>query len=319
MAFSQLRTAIACLLLFFVAPVYSQRLSDSAIPEHYALTLTPDLSNATFAGSEKIDVLLKQPSDSITLNAAEIKFASVTAEVNGKELKASVAEDPQKEQVTFSFDHTLPAGRTTLSIEYSGILNNELRGFYLSKTARRNYAVTQFEATDARRAFPSFDQPDMKAVFHITLVVDKGDMAISNTTIESDTPGPGEGKHTVKFSASPKMSSYLVALLAGDFQCLSGSADDIPIRVCATPEKKDLGAFALTSAEHVLKYYDKYYYTKYPFKKLDFIGIPDFSAGAMENIGAITFRESDLLIDDKTASYDSHRNIACLLYTSRCV
>ncbi len=166
---------------------------DSVIPEHYALTLTPDLKNATFAGSEKIDVLLKQPSDSITLNAAEIKFASVAAEVDGKELKASITEDPQKEQATFAFEHTLPAGRTTLNIEYSGILNNELRGFDLSKTAKRNYAVTQFESTDARRAFPSFDEPAFKATFDITLVVDKGDTVISNTNIASDTPGPAVG------------------------------------------------------------------------------------------------------------------------------
>src|ERR1700691_6363459 len=153
---SQFRTALASLSFLVAASAYSQRLSDSVIPEHYALTLTPDLKNATFAGDEKIDVLLKQPSDAITLNAAKIKFASVTAEVEGKELKASVTEDPQKEQATFKFGHTLPAGRTTLNIEYSGILNNELRGFYLSKTAKRNYAVTQFESTDARRAFPSF-------------------------------------------------------------------------------------------------------------------------------------------------------------------
>ena len=194
MTFSQLRPTLVCLVFLFVASAHSQRLSDSVIPEHYALTLTPDLKNATFAGSEKIDVLLKQPSDSITLNAAEIKFASVTAEVNGKELKASVTEDPRKEQVTFNFGQSLPAGRSTLSIEYSGILNDQLRGFYLSKTAKRNYAVTQFESTDARRAFPSFDEPAFKATFDITLVVDKGDTVISNTNIISRHAGPGGGQ-----------------------------------------------------------------------------------------------------------------------------
>ena len=193
MIFSRLRPAFTCLVLVFGASAHGQRLSDSVIPEHYALTLTPDLKNATFAGSEKIDVLLKQPSDSITLNAAEIKFVSVTTKINSRELKASVTEDPQKEQVTFNFDRALPAGRTTLDIEYSGILNDQLRGFYLSKTAKRNYAVTQFESTDARRAFPSFDEPAFKATFDITLVVDKGDTVISNTNIVSDTPGPEVG------------------------------------------------------------------------------------------------------------------------------
>ncbi|HEY4741153.1 MAG TPA: M1 family metallopeptidase [Candidatus Acidoferrales bacterium] len=295
------------------AVAQAQRLPVNVIPESYDLKFTPNLTNATFAGDETIHVRLEHAANSIVLNSAEIEFQDAIIASGGAEQKASVASDEKAEQTTFTVPKEISAGPATIRIHFTGILNDKLRGFYLSQTPRRRYAVTQFEATDARRAFPSFDQPDMKAVFHITVVADKGDMAISNTTIESDTPGPGEGKHTIKFSASPKMSSYLVAFLVGDFQCLEGSADDIPIRVCTTPGKKDLGAFALTSAENILKYYDKYYYTKYPFKKLDIIGIPDFSAGAMENIGAITFREADLLIDDKTASYDSHKNIASII------
>ncbi|HTD56753.1 MAG TPA: hypothetical protein VK670_15290, partial [Silvibacterium sp.] len=151
---------------------YAQRLPKTVHPEHYQLTLTPDLKNATFTGSEKIDVVLDQPSDTITLNAAEIKFQSVTASVDGKELKAAVTEDATKQQATFKFERQLPAGPVSLAIEYSGILNGQLRGFYLSKTSTRNYAVTQFEPTDARRAFPSFDEPAMKATFDVSLVVD---------------------------------------------------------------------------------------------------------------------------------------------------
>ena len=156
--------AISCL----VFNAHAQRLPQAVHPEHYQLTLTPNMEDATFAGSEKIDVLLDQPMDSITLNAAEIKFQSVATMLNGRQMRASVTEDPQKEQATFNFDKTLPAGRYTLSIEYTGILNGQLRGFYLSKTARRNYAVTQFEPTDARRAFPSFDEPAFKATFSVT-------------------------------------------------------------------------------------------------------------------------------------------------------
>ncbi len=295
------------------AAAQAQRLPGNVIPESYTLTFTPDLAKATFTGDETIHVRVEHAATSIVLNSAEIQFQDVTISSGGVEQKASVVSDEKAEQTTFSVPKEIAAGPAEIHIHFTGILNDKLRGFYLSQTPRHRYAVTQFEATDARRAFPSFDQPDMKAVFHITLVIDKGDTAISNTTIESDTPGPGDAKHTVKFSATPKVSSYLVAFLVGDFQCLEGSADDIPIRVCATPDKKELGAFALTSAENILKYYDKYYYTKYPFKKLDIIGIPDFSAGAMENIGAITFRESDLLLDDKTASYDSHRGIASVI------
>jgi aminopeptidase N/puromycin-sensitive aminopeptidase len=139
---------------------------------------------------------------------------------------------------------------------------------------------------------PSFDEPAYKAVFRITLVVDKGDTAISNGRIISDTPGPGDTRHTLQFSPSPKMSTYLVAMMVGDFQCLEGGADGIPVRVCAVPEKKGLLSFALLSAENILKFYDRYYDIKYPFQKLDLIAFPDFSAGAMENTAAITYRET---------------------------
>jgi aminopeptidase N len=310
-------TALALSCLFFASfsaqKASAQRLPESVLPEHYSLTLTPDLKKATFTGSEKIDVLLQQPVDSITLNAVEIKFQSVETKINGKTLKADVTEDEQKQQVTFNFHQSLPAGRLTLEIEYSGILNGQLRGFYLSKTAKRNYAVTQFEPTDARRAFPSFDEPAFKAKFDVTLVVDKGDTAISNTNIVSDTPGPIDGEHTIRFATTPKMSTYLVAFLVGDFQCTSGESDGVPIRGCATPDKVDLAKYAVQAAEFVLHYYDTYFGIKYPMPKLDMIAIPDFEAGAMENFGAITYRETDLLIDEKTASVDAKKNVGLVV------
>jgi aminopeptidase N len=298
---------------FSVLSGYAQRLPGSVHPEHYSLTLTPDLKNATFSGAEKIDVLLDQPADSITLNAAEIRFESVTTQINGRQIKADVTEDATKEQVTFNFNRSLPAGRLTLDIAYTGILNGQLRGFYLSKTAKRNYAVTQFEATDARRAFPSFDEPAYKATFDVSLIVDKGDTAISNTNAVSDTPGPVIGEHTVRFATTPKMSTYLVAFLVGDFQCTSGSSDGTPIRACATPDKEQYTAYAVKAAEFVLHYYNNYFGIKYPMPKLDMIAIPDFEAGAMENFGAITYRETDLLIDEKTASLGAKKNVGIVV------
>jgi aminopeptidase N len=310
MSLSRFRPALAGLLLVCAVTAHGQRLPDTVVPEHYTLTLTPDLKSATFAGSEKIDVRVEQPTDSITLNAAEIKFSGVSATVNGQSLAATVTLDDQKQQATFKFPQTLPAGDLTLAIEYTGILNNELRGFYLSKTEKRNYAVTQFEPTDARRAFPSFDEPAFKATFDVTLVIDKGDTAISNTNIVSDTPGPGPGQHTLHFATTPKMSTYLVAFLVGDFQCISGESDGTPIRVCGTPDKVQYGQFALSAAEFVLRYYNNYFGIKYPMPKLDLIGIPDFEAGAMENFGAITYRETDLFIDEKNASVEEKKNVA---------
>jgi aminopeptidase N/puromycin-sensitive aminopeptidase len=291
----------------------AQRLSSTVVPSHYALTLTPDLKAATFSGTESIDVTLAEPSDHITLNAVEIAFQSVTVSADGNQQTATVSEDKAKEQVTFTFPEKLAAGKATLTIAYTGILNNELRGFYLSKTARRNYAVTQFESTDARRAFPSFDEPAFKATYDVTLIVDAGDTAISNSPIESDTAGPVEGKHALRFFTTPKMSTYLVAFLVGDFQCTSGEVDGVQIRGCATPDKVALTPYSVEVAKFVLHYYNTYFGIPYPLKKLDLIALPDFEAGAMENFGAITYRETEMLLDAKNSSVGAKREVALVV------
>ena len=141
--------------------------------------------------------------------------------------------------------------------------------------------------------------------------MDAGDTVISNTNIVSDVPaGP---KHTLTFAPTPKMSTYLVAFLVGDFDCSSkGTSDGVPIRVCSTPDKARLTHFALEAAEHFLQYYDTYFGIKYPMPKLDLIAIPDFEAGAMENFGAITYRETDLLVDDEDA-INAKKNVASVV------
>src|SRR5207237_1366419 len=171
----------------------------------------------------------------------------------------------------------------------------------------------QFESTDARRAFPCFDEPRFKATFAVTLTIDRGDTAISNGRMVSDAPGPATRQHTMKFATTPRMSSYLVAMAVGDFKCLDGAADAIPIRIRATPDKRDLGRIALESAEQILKFYDGYYAIKYPFGKLDVVAVPDFAAGAMENTGAIFYRETDLLAETKSASVDTRKKIMSIL------
>ncbi len=298
------------ILLLLVGIAAAQRLPEDVVPVHYQITLAPDLKNATFRGDEGIDVRLLKPASEVVLNSAEIMFGEVSVTAAGSTQSAKVTTDDKAETATLTLPSALSAGPAVIHIKFTGTLNDKLRGFYLSKTKRRNYAATQFEATDARRAFPCFDEPAMKATFDVSVVADNGDTAISNAKILSDTPGPGEGKHTIKFGTSPKMSSYLVALAVGDFQCLEGGADGIPIRVCAVPEKKEMGHFALESAEQILKFYDRYYGIKYPFGKLDLVGLPDFAAGAMENTAAIFYRETALLIDDKTASVEAHKGVA---------
>jgi aminopeptidase N len=289
-----------------------QRLPGGVRPEHYALTTAPDLAAGTFSGVETIDVVLDAPAKSVTLNAVEIDFGAVKARAGGLGgivEPGAVTLDAAKQQATLTFARALPAGHARLEIAYTGTINDKLHGFYLSKTRLRSYGVTQFEATDARRAFPSFDEPALKATFDISLVVAAGDMAISNGDAVSDTPGPA-GRHTVQFRTTPKMSTYLVAWLVGDFACSSGKADGVPIRVCATPEKLELTRYALDAAKYMLHYYDTYFGIKYPMAKLDLVALPDFEAGAMENFGCITFRETDLLVDAKDGSVPALKEVA---------
>ena len=140
-----------------------------------------------------------------------------------------------------------------------------------------------------------------------------GDTAISNGRIVSDTPIPGTGRHTITFSTSPKMSTYLVAVAIGDWQCLDRTVEDIPIRVCAVPEKKNLGRFALDVADHSIQFYDHWYGIKYPFGKLDMLAIPDYEWGGMENTASIFYRDTALLFDDSTASVFTRRNQATII------
>ncbi|MCI0355857.1 MAG: M1 family metallopeptidase, partial [Acidobacteria bacterium] len=288
-------------------------LPGNVIPEHYDLTLSPDLQKATFAGEEAIKVRVVSSVDTITLHALEIEFLEVTVRQGKASHKATVTLDAAGQTATFQLPSKLEPGSASVHIRYNGILNDQLRGFYLSRGKGRNYAGSQMEATDARRAFPSFDEPALKATFAITMIVDQGDTAISNGRMVADTPGPGAGKHTLKFSTTPKMSSYLVALAVGDFQCLEGAADGIPIRICSTPDKVHLGKFALHAAEQQLAWFNRYFGIPYPFGKLDVLALPDFEAGAMENAGAVFYRERLLLLDEASASLNLKTTVAFIL------
>jgi aminopeptidase N/puromycin-sensitive aminopeptidase len=305
--------AVLTFAVFTISLAAAQRLPEIARPENYKLKFTPDLEKATFEGDETISIRVLAATSQITLNSADIDFHEVSISSGGATQKATVTPEKDKEMVVLAVDKQIAAGPATIHITYSGTLNNEMRGLYLGKDEQgRKYASTQFEATDARRAFPSFDEPDYKATFDITAVADNGLVAISNQKVISDTPGP-DGKHTVRFATTAKMSSYLAALVVGNFEYVEGEADGIPIRVYATTGKKEMGRFALEIATGVLKYYDNYFGIKYPYGKLDLIGIPDFSAGAMENTGCITFREVILLADEKQTSVDLKKNIASVI------
>jgi aminopeptidase N len=294
-------------------PAAAQRLSGTVVPEHYTLSFEPDLAKETFRGRESIRVTITEPATSITLHAAAITFGEVTITSGGRTQTAKVTTDAKKETATFTVPERLGEGQATIQISYNGVLNDQLRGFYISKANGRKYAVSQLEATDARRAFPAFDEPIYKATYDISMTVATGDTAISNGKVTSDTPGPQPGTHTLTFARTPRMSSYLVALLVGDFACREGASEGVPIRICSTPDKRELTGFALEAAAQQVKFYNDYFGIKYPFGKLDIIGVPDFSAGAMENIGAITFRERLLLIDPASASIGARKRVAGII------
>ena len=298
---------------FDASPSAAQRLSDTVVPDHYTLWFAPDLEKETFRGRETIRVQVRSATRTIVLHAAEIEFGQVTITAGTRVQTGTATLDVKTETATLTVPQEIPAGTATLQIAYTGILNDKLRGFYLSRANGRKYAVSQMEATDARRAFPSFDEPRFKATFDVSLMVDAADSAISNGAVLADEPGPEAGKHTLRFATTPKMSTYLVAMIVGDFVCRTGGADGTPIRVCSTADKLGLTAFALEAAERQLAFFNEYFGVGYAFGKLDLIAVPDFAAGAMENSGAIVFRERLLLVDPQRASFGTRKQVAGII------
>ncbi|HEY7555853.1 MAG TPA: M1 family metallopeptidase [Candidatus Binatia bacterium] len=287
----------------------SHRLPATVTPERYQIRLTPDLTTWTFTGEETVSVNIHEPVREIVLNAAELEFHAVAATgADGKTLAGTVTLDGENEQAVFIFPERLAAGSLKLAIRFSGILNDKLHGFYRStyKDANGNdkpLASTQFESTDARRAFPCWDEPAFKAVFQVTLVVDQGLTAISNARVVREAPIADTGKKEVVFADSIKMSTYLVAFIVGEFEATEPvMVGNAPLRVIAVPGKKHLAGFALEIGKASLEHFSRYYGISYPGDKLDLIAIPDFASGAMENLGAITFRETALLVDGAKAT-----------------
>ena len=255
---ARLVTALVAILILS-ANARAQRLPDGVTPSHYDLNFDVDIANARFNGTETIRVEIAQPTRVVTLNAAEITFRQVTIESGDGMQTATVSTDERRQVATLRVPRTIAKGLAQIRIAYSGILNDKLRGFYLSTEKDQRYAVTQFEATDARRAFPNFDEPSYKATFDVSLTIDRSETAISNGKAVSDTPTADGTKHTVKFSTTPKMSSYLVAMAVGRVSCTEGSADSVPIRICGGEGKQEMGRIALDMAQQILKFYNTYF------------------------------------------------------------
>ena len=283
------------------------RLPRTVVPSRYDLTLEPDLDAATFSGRETIAVEVTEPTAEVVLNAVEIDIDEAVATVEGERLVASVTLDQVAERATLSFDRALPAGDLTLDLRFRGVLNDKLVGFYRSTFTDENgatqvLATTQMEATDARRAFPCWDEPDAKAVFGVTLVVPDDLLAISNAG-EIDRSPAGEGRVAVRYADTMPMSTYLVAFVVGALVATAPvDVDGKPLRVVCPPGKEHLTDFALEVGEFALRFFTDWFGMAYPGDKLDLVAIPDFAFGAMENLGCVTFRERLLLIDPATAT-----------------
>jgi len=292
------------------------RLPTSVTPERYEIRLSPDLRSFTFAGEETVAITVHQPTAEIVLNAIELEIDRAVVERGERRLTATAVElDPTNERARLRFGETLAAGSWRLTIAFRGILNDKLHGFYRSQYKDsagqiHRVAATQFEATDARRAFPCWDEPALKASFKVSLVIDDDLTAISNTAIERERR-LGDGRKEIVFKETIRMSSYLAAIVVGEFEATEAvDVGGAPLRIVHVPGKRPLTNWAREIGAFSLKFFSDYYAIKYPGDKLDLIAIPDFASGAMENLGAITFRETALLVDEKSASRSELERVA---------
>jgi puromycin-sensitive aminopeptidase len=287
------------------------RLPQSVAPRRYELELKPHLERASFSGMVSIEVEVREAVDVLVLNAIELVVESAT--VNGTPVKFDL--DEATERLTLRLATRLEPGTTTVAMTFRGILNDKLRGFYRSTYIddagiTHTIATTQMQATDCRRAFPCWDEPDFKAVFALTLIVPDGMTAISNSP-EINRAKRGDGSITVTFADTMKMSTYLVAVVVGELEATEPiDVDGVPLRIIHVPGKSHLTGFGAEIGAFSLRWFQEYYGIPYPGEKVDLVALPDFAAGAMENLGCITFRENLLLVDPATSTRAEEQQVA---------
>jgi puromycin-sensitive aminopeptidase len=278
------------------------RLTKDVRPNQYDLHFDLDLENWTFTGRERIGLQVDRPTREITLHCDELEITA--AWLTGGPRSRRIEYENESETATLYFADELPAGdHHCLQIEWKGTIREALRGLYRSTHGGERYAATQFEATDARRAFPCFDEPEFKARFTLELVHDAKLAAIANAPIESIEALPN-GRQVTRFAQMPKISTYLVAFTVGPYASTAETKTQtgVPVRVWLPPGLVDRATYARDSHVRSVQWLEQYTAIPYPYQKLDAIGIPDFEAGAMENPGAITYRTPLLAADVETAS-----------------
>ncbi|KAK3410804.1 hypothetical protein EUGRSUZ_J02839 [Eucalyptus grandis] len=280
------------------------RLPTFAAPRRYDLRLKLDLVACRFSGVVRVALALAEATEFLVLNALELAIGDVcfASSADHKEVRpCDVVLDDEDEILVLAFDEALCCGEGVLTVEFSGMLNAQLKGLYkcayMDGGEKKYMAATQFEAVDARRCFPCWDEPALKATFQITLDVPLELTALSNMPILQEKLN-GDIK-TVYFEESPMMSTYLVAVVVGLFDSLEETtADGTRVRVYCPPGKSDNGKFALHVAVKALELYTRYFSVPYPLPKLDMVAVPEFAGGAMENYGLIIYRENEMLHDE---------------------
>ncbi|KHM94749.1 aminopeptidase N, partial [Xanthomonas vesicatoria] len=298
-------------------PVPNGRLPTWAVPERYSLAIKVDPEQAQFSGRTTIRVQLKQASDHLWLHGKELKVSKATVKpAKGKALTARYVEaDGQTGVVRLDFGRTLQPQTLTVDITYSAPLNQQLQGLYQVKYQGKAYAMTQMEPISARYAFPGFDEPAFKTPFDLSLTVPSDDQALANTIATSTKPA-GKGWKTVTFAPTVPLPTYLVAYAAGPWDVVDVPAmPATPQRPTATPLRgiaaKGQGPRitpALDQTPAIIAALEDYYAFGYPFDKLDLVAAPDFSAGAMENPGFVTFRDWLLLLDKDSPAENLQRS-----------
>lgn len=279
-------------------------------PLNYNLQFEPNLKTFVFQAMETMTFEITKPTDSMTLDSVDLIIES--CELKNSDYKISGFKN-EKNELIVRFDGQLQEGTYQLIIKFQGELKNNLTGFYRSRVETSDteeyIATTQFEPADARQAFPCIDHPSYKALFDITMIVDSDLIALSNTVIKKEELLPNRKKKFI-FETTPYMSTYLLYFAVGKFEILEQQYKNIQIRGIATHGKAQHTKFALDCAQKSLEFFEEYFKEPYPLKKLDLLAIPDFAAGAMENWGAITFRENLVLFYDESSSIGTKQRIA---------
>src|SRR3954469_23692826 len=288
------------------------KLPKNIVPKEYAVRSTPDVEKRTFSGSEAIQLEAGEPVRQIVLNAADLKIT--TASVDGKAIPSSAIKiDADQETLTLVLTGELPTGPHQLELSFTGIINQRGVGLYYAQYqeqatgAKKTMLGTQFEATDARRFFPCWDEPSFRARFQLTVVVPENFTAVSNMPIEKETKVQG-GKE-IRFGTTPPMASYLNVFCAGELEAIHAKKGEVTHGVFATKGKSEMGHYALESSQQILEYYNDYFGQPFPLPKLDHVAVPGGFGGAMENWGGITYYESGLLFDPEKTSIQTKQSI----------